>query len=87
MNTTHRKAAATPLQETAESFRATIFLQQNLIELAKKLVDAEDPDLAEALLISIGRFNDDLFTLYEQLHVLTGPEDQAPSDKSGQPQK
>lgn len=59
------------LQEIAEMFRCTIFNQNILLALAKKTVLDERLPTIEALVISIDRFNDDLFRLYERLNDLT----------------
>jgi predicted negative regulator of RcsB-dependent stress response len=62
------------LREITEGFRETIFNQHTLIEYAKKAVDENNYQALNALVISIDRFNDDLFRLYERVYDLCEPE-------------
>lgn len=57
--------ARTQLQELERKFKTTIFHQKNLIDLAKN--SADDEAATQALVISIDRFNDDLFELSVEL--------------------
>jgi hypothetical protein len=58
------------LQEIAEEFRQTIFNQHNLLDVTKNLAIEKGECTFESLTISIARFNDDLFKLYERLNDL-----------------
>lgn len=58
----------TQLQDLARKFKITIFHQENLIDLAKPAASNESE--IEALVISIDRFNDDLFELAEELQEI-----------------
>lgn len=58
----------TQLQELAAKIATTIYHQKQLIDLAKKA--AAEQDETEGLMISIDRFNDDLFKLFEELEKI-----------------
>lgn len=59
----------TQLQELAAKIATTIYHQKMLIDLAKQSTGEEEAE-TEALLISIDRFNDDLFKLFEELEKI-----------------
>jgi hypothetical protein len=67
-------AERTALQVLAEKIREAVFNQHNLFALAKTAILNDDMPTAEALTISIGRFSDDIHSLYKEMKALADSE-------------
>ena len=60
------------LNEIAKDFCEAIFNQHNLIALAKRTALEEHRDATVTLILSIERYNDNMFDLYQKMNDMTG---------------
>jgi hypothetical protein len=65
-----KEISAALLKEIADGFQTTIFNQHILLEFAKTAIEKDNRQALDALVISIDRFNNDLFHLYERVNDL-----------------